>query len=199
MEALPPRLRELGAHIRWVSPLAKDDYAEYRDAAFFRAVGLGDFVGELASFWPPGGPSWDALAIISDSDGRIRPCVILVEAKSHIHEIYGSGCQAGPSSRGLIEKALAETKDWCGASMDADWTRPLYQSANRLAHLCFIRKRLQRPAWLVNLYFINDPIGPTDEDAWKVELQKVKASLGLTSNVAFAIDLFLPALTSGDS
>jgi len=51
----------------------------------------------------------------------------------------------------------------------------------------------------VNLYFINDPIGPTDEDAWKVELQKVKASLGLTSNVPFAIDLFLPALTSGDS
>jgi hypothetical protein len=199
MEALPSRLRELGAHIRWVSPLAKDDYVEYRDADFLRAVGLGDFVGELANFWPSGGPSWDALAIISDSDGRIRPGVILVEAKSHIPEIYGSGCQAGPSSRGLIEKALAETKDWCGASTDADWTGPLYQSANRLAHLYFIRERLKRPAWLVNLYFINDPIGPTDEDAWKVELQKVKASLGLTSNVPFAIDLFLVALTSGDS
>jgi hypothetical protein len=199
MEPLPPRLRELGAHIRWVSPLAEDDYAEYRDADFFRVVGLGDFVGELASFWPSGGPSWDALAIISDSDGRIHPGVILVEAKSHIPEIYGNGCQAGSHSRDLIEKALAETKDWCRASTDADWTGALYQSANRLAHLYFIRKRLERPAWLVNLYFINDPIGPADEDAWKAELQKVKASLGLTSIVPFAIDLFLPALTSGDS
>lgn len=197
MEALPPRLRELGAHIRWVSPLAEDDYAEYCDAEFCRAVGLGDFVGELANFWPPGGPSWDALATISDSDGRIHPGVILVEAKSHIPEIYGDGCQAGPDSRGLIEKALATAKQWSGASTDADWTGPLYQSANRLAHLYFIRERLKRPAWLVNIYFINDEIGPADEDAWKAELKKVKASLGLTSKVPFTIDLFLPALTSG--
>jgi len=198
MQHLPARLRELGAHIRWVSPLAKDDYAEYRDAEFLRAVGLGDFVDELAKFWPAGGPSWDALATISDSDGRIHPGVILVEAKSHIPEIYGNGCQAGPDSRDLIEKALAETKDWCKASTAADWTGPLYQSANRFAHLYFIRERLKCPAWLVNIYFINDEIGPTDHDAWKAELRKVKATLGLTSIVPFAIDLFPPALTSGD-
>lgn len=198
MDALPSRLRELDAHIRWVSPLAKDDYAEYRDADFLWAVGLGNFVSELANFWPSGGPSWDALATISDSDGRIHPGVILVEAKSHIPEIYGNGCQAGPDSRDVIEKALAETKDWCKASADADWTGPLYQSANRFAHLYFIRERLKRQAWLVNIYFIDDEIGPTDYDAWKAELQKMKASLGLTSSVPFAIDLFLPALTSGD-
>jgi hypothetical protein len=198
MQELPARLRELGAHIRWVSPLAKDDYAEYRDADFLWAIGLGDFVGELANFWPSGGPSWDALATISDSDGRIHPGVILVEAKSHIPEIYGNGCQAGPDSRDLIEKALAETKDWCKASTAADWTGPLYQSANRFAHLYFIRERLKCPAWLVNIYFINDEIGPTDHDAWKAERRKVKATLGLTSMVPFVIDLFLPALTSAD-
>ncbi len=198
MQELPGRLRELGAHIRWVSPLAVDDYAEYRDADFLRAVGLGDFVAELKSFWPSSGPSWDALATISDLDGKIRPNVILVEAKSHIPEIYGNGCQAGPVSRRIIEDALAETKQWCSASADADWTGPLYQSANRLAHLYFIRERLKRPAWLVNIYFINDEIGPADHDDWKAELQKVKASLGLTSIVPFAIDLFIPALTSGN-
>jgi hypothetical protein len=89
MEALPPRLQELDAHIRWVSPLAQDNYTEYRDPDFVRAVGLGAFVSELATFWPSGGPSWDALAIISDSEGKLRPGVILVEAKSHIPEIYG--------------------------------------------------------------------------------------------------------------
>jgi len=198
MEALPPRLQELGAHIRWVSPLARYDYAEYRDADFVRAVGLGESAGELASFWPSRGPSWDALAMISDSEGKIRPGIILVEAKSHIPEVYGNGCQASPRSRDRIEKALADTKQWCGASTDADWTGPLYQSANRLAHLYFVRERLKRQAWLVNLYFISDPIGPADHDAWNTELQKVKASLGLTSRVPFTIDLFLPALTSGD-
>lgn len=198
MEALPPRLQELGAHIRWVSPIAQDDYAEYRDADFVRAVGLGDSAGELASFWPSGGPSWDALAIISDWESKIRPGVILVEAKSHIPEIYGSGCQASPHSRDRIEKALADAKRWCGASTDADWTGPLYQSANRLAHLYFIRERLKRQAWLVNLYFISDPIGPADHDTWNAELQKVKVSLGLTSKVPFTIDLFLPALASGE-
>jgi hypothetical protein len=34
MEALPSRLQELNAHIRWVSPLAQDNYTEYRDADF---------------------------------------------------------------------------------------------------------------------------------------------------------------------
>ena len=189
----------MGAHIRWVSPIAGDDYAEYRDADFLRAVELGDYASELASFWPSGGPSWDALAVTYDTDGRIRPGVILVEAKSHISEIYGIGCQANPASRDLIEKALAVAKQWCGASGDADWTGPLYQSANRLAHLYFIRERIKHTAWLVNLYFINDPIGPADQAAWEVELQKVKASLGLaTTALPSVIELFLPALTSSE-
>jgi hypothetical protein len=194
MEAVPNWSRESVANLRWVSPLAKDDYAEYRDADFLNVVGLDDSVAELARFWPSRGPSWDALATIRDPDSGGRAGVILVEAKSHISEIYGNGCQAGPRSRGLIEKALAAAKQWCGANSDADWTGPLYQSANRIAHLYFIRELVKYPAWLVNLYFINDPIDRTDHDTWRAELRKVKASLGLTSTVPFTIDLFLPAL-----
>jgi len=69
-------------------------------------------------------------------------------------EIYGNGCQAQGASREMIAKALAETKQWCHADPTADWMGPLYQSANRLAHLYFLRerlKRLQRPAWMINL------------------------------------------------
>jgi dTDP-4-dehydrorhamnose reductase len=194
MEAVPNWSRESVANLRWVSPLAKDDYAEYRDADFLNVVGLDDSVAELARFWPSRGPSWDALATVRDPDSGGRAGVILVEAKSHISEIYGNGCQAGPRSRGLIEKALAAAKQWCGANSDADWTGPLYQSANRIAHLYFIRELVKYPAWLVNLYFINDPIDRTDHDTWRAELRKVKASLGLTSTVPFTIDLFLPAL-----
>jgi hypothetical protein len=41
-------------------------------------------------------------------------------------------------------------------------------------------------------------MGPADQDDWKAELINVKASLGLTSPVPFAIDVFLPALPSGE-
>jgi hypothetical protein len=199
IEALPSRFQELGAAIQWVSPLARHDYAEYRDMDFLRAVGLGEFARELAAFWPSGGPSWDALGIVSVPDGKTVPSILLVEAKSHIPEVNGSGCQASPHSRALIDKSLAAAKQWCGARTDADWTGPLYQSANRLAHLYFFRNCLKRPTWLVNLYFSDDPFRPTGRDAWETELRKVKDSLGLTKDVPGVIELFLPALGAEDS
>jgi hypothetical protein len=198
MKALPPRLTELGARIRWVSPLARDNYTEYRDGDFLTAVGLGEYVDELRMFWPTGGPSWDALGIVEDSQGKLRPGVVLVEAKSHVSEIYGAGCQAAGRSRDQIDRSLSLTKVWAKVSGDADWTGPLYQSANRLAHLYFIREQIKHPAWLVNLYFLNDPIDPTSHDTWNAELQKVKSSLGLTSGVPYTIDLLLPALSSAE-
>ena len=98
LAALPPRLTELGASIRWVSPLAHADYQEYRDGDFLRAVGLTDATSQLGEFWPSMGPCWDALGVVSDSASRLKPGTILVEAKSHINEIYGSGCQASSAS-----------------------------------------------------------------------------------------------------
>ena len=140
MEALPPRFQELGATIEWVSPLAQNDYIEYRDAEFLRTVKLGKYTDKIANFWPSGGPCWDALALISTPGNETTPGVILVEAKSHISEIYGSGCQASSRSRELILRSFTATKRWCGANPESDWTGPLYQSANRLAHLYFVRR-----------------------------------------------------------
>lgn len=199
MQALPSVLMDLGAGIHWVSPLARDEYVEYRDEDFLRAVGLSDSAVELRKFWPRGGPCWDALGVISDSEAKLPPSVILLEAKSHIPEIYGFGCQATPHSFDLIERSLAAAKQWCGARTNADWTGPLYQSANRFAHLYLIREVLHRPAWLVNLYFLNDTIGPANRDEWGVELRKVKSSLGIDAAVPFAVDVFLPALPDIES
>lgn len=197
IEVLPSRLRELRVSIQWISPLEQDDYMEYRDDDFLRALGFDDAITPLRSFWPSQGPSWDALARTSDIDGRLRPGVLLVEAKSHLSEMYGNGCQAQGESKRLIVKALAETQAWCGVAGQPDWLGPLYQYANRLAHLYFFRERLKqfnRPAWLVNIYFLNDPIGPADRAAWKAELEAVKAVLGLTNPVPYCFDIFLPAL-----
>jgi hypothetical protein len=155
LAVLPPRLTELGASIRWVSPLAQADYQEYRDGEFLAAIGMPDAASQLAEFWPSMGPCWDALGVISDPGGRLKRGAILVEAKSHISEIYGNGCQAAGASLSKIDRALAETKEWLGVEGDSDWLGPLYQYANRIAHLYFMLKKHGRPAWLLNMYFLS--------------------------------------------
>ncbi len=197
IEVLRANLGAAKAEITWVSPLAQDNYQEYRDAEFLAALGLSEFGEVLSRFWPTGGPCWDALGLVTSSDSG-RPDVILVEAKSHIPEVYGTGCQAGKRSRKLIEHSLAAAKRWCGASQDADWTGALYQSANRLAHLYFLREVLKRRAWLINVYFLNDPIRPTRHDEWENAIQLVKRTLGLPLLLPGVLDVLLPALRSGN-
>jgi hypothetical protein len=190
--SLPELASSSGHGIRWVSPLARNNYVEYRDAGFLRAVGLGMYAAELASFWPKPSPSWDALAIISlegDASG-----VLLVEGKSHPAEIYVSGCKAEGSTRGKIEKALANAKQWCGVAAETEWMGSIYEYARRIAHLYFLREVLKHQAWLVNVFFLNDPIGRADRPVWEHELSQARAALGLTAPLRYAIDVFLPTL-----
>jgi hypothetical protein len=198
LELLPNSVSEFKARIRWVSPLAQEGYREYRDTDFLRVVGLDRFATDLAQFWPSMGPSWDALGIVSDPGGRMKPGVILVEAKSHIPEIQGSGCQASSESLIKIEAAIGQARAWCGASTGENWLGPLYQSANRIAHLYWLYARVRNPVWPVNLYFTDDPIGPAGRLEWEREVASVKTRLGLMRPVPNAIDLYLPALVDGD-
>ncbi len=170
----------LGAQLVWVSPLERHGFAEYRDAAFLERTGCADCWPKLAEFWPRGGPSWDALAKLTWPGGS---GVVLVEAKSHVREIGGVGCNATPLAREHITRSLAATKRWLGISDDSDWLGPLYQSANRLAHLYFLREISGVPAWLVNIYFLDDPHSPTDIDAWRAGLEGVKGELGCGKRV----------------
>jgi hypothetical protein len=96
-----------------VSPLATDTYSEYQDSEFLERVGLGGLSPRLREFWPRGGPCWDALA-------KIKGGCVLVEAKSHVPEIYGGGCGASAESRQKIQAALDATKTWLGVSPDAN-------------------------------------------------------------------------------
>jgi hypothetical protein len=68
--------------IQWVSPLAEKKYIEYRDSEFLERVGLGQLAPRLQEFWLQRGPCWDVLA-------QIEGGCLLVEAKSHMPEIYG--------------------------------------------------------------------------------------------------------------
>jgi hypothetical protein len=172
--------------IHWVSPLATDKYLEYRDSEFVERVRLGHLAPQLQEFWPQRGPCWDALA-------RIQGGCLLVEAKSHVPEIYGDGCGArSPKSKHTIQTALAATKAWLGVASDADWMGRLYQSANRYASLYFLRDAGIQ-AFLVNVYFIDDPRTPTNEKDWDVAIEHVNRELGLVSEVPHSASVFLAA------
>ena len=189
-----PELSNDSVRLQWVSPLEQDGFAEYQDESFLQALGLAKHTSSLRAFWPKRGPSWDALGTLDFPGRKFEKNVLLVEAKSHIAEVYGSGCQAKEPARIQIRNSLAPAKQWCGASEDADWLGQLYQSANRLAHVYFFRKLLDLPAWLVQIYFCDDPHVPTSAAEWDLALPRIKQALGLPEHpLPYLLDVKLPA------
>jgi hypothetical protein len=161
-------------NIRWLSPLAEDDFAEYRDAAFLEKIGQPQLAPALSTIWPARGPQWDALGLTDRGDA------ILVEAKAHIDEMFSTGSQAGPKSRSLIERTLAETAGALHAKPLGPWIGPLYQMANRIAHLKFLIDR-DIAAKLVFVCFLGDGEmrGPTSIGEWRGAIHVVRLMLGL--------------------
>ena len=187
--AVSQSLARYGVHeksLHWVSPLAADSYSEYQDVEFLGRVGLGGFAPQLLHFWPRGGPCWDALA-------QFEGGCLLVEAKSHVPEIYGGGCGASPASKQKIKAALDVTKAWLGVSPNVDWTGRLYQSANRYACLYFLREIARVEAFLVNVYFTGDPRTPTTREGWNAEIVCINRELGLVREVPYSAAVFLAA------
>jgi hypothetical protein len=167
-----PDLAALEPQITWRSPLSEDNYREYADVAFLEQIGHGDLADDLAEFWPSRGPVWDGLATYTSAAGNGG--VVLVEGKSYPGELEGSGCQAGSSgseeskrSRIKIAAALRRTQTWLEMHEIPDWMGPLYQSANRLAHVYWLRDQAKVETWLVHLLFANDRIRPTKPGTWE--------------------------------
>jgi hypothetical protein len=121
---------------------------------------------------------------------------MLAEGKSYPDEML-KGSSAGatdPDSKRTIEKALAWTQGTLGIPLDVEaWTGPLYQNANRLAHVYWLRSRGVR-AWLVHLLFTGDPHGPTSEVEWENAISEADKRLGLDEVVVEAAGhVLLPA------
>ncbi|MBD3785767.1 MAG: hypothetical protein IE922_02185 [Sphingomonadales bacterium] len=167
----PPGL----APIRWLSPLASDDFAEYRDGAFLDLLGLGHLTPALAAFWPRGGPQWDALGLAGDLP-------VLLEAKAHIGEFLSPPTQARDAARAQINAAFAQVQPIFRAKPRAPWTDLFYQYANRLAHLAFLHAQ-GCPAHLMFVGFLGDQTpgidGPATAEAWQAAFHCADHVLGL--------------------
>lgn len=161
--------------ITWMSPLAEDDYAEYRDQAFLDRLGIKLERHPLPNFWPNRGPQWDALG--KTDDGK----VLLVEAKANVPEVVSPGTNASSRSRILIERSLSEVQTFLGINPGISWTGRLYQYANRIAHLYLLRTLNQIDTHLLFVYFTGDRDvgGPASVAEWTAALTIAKGVLGL--------------------
>ena len=163
--------------VRWRSPLEDDHFQEYRDGTALEKVGIGktNVKKPLEQFWPARGPVWDALGITSSG----HP--LFVEAKAHIPEAVTPATKATASaSRELINRSLAEARQFYAPRAKADWSNLFYQYANRLAHQYFLKKVNNLSSTLVFLYFVNadDMLGPMSEDEWHGASRLIHAALG---------------------
>jgi hypothetical protein len=188
-----PDLREDGAAIEWVSPLEDERFREYRDGAFLEKLRIPDLARQLAEYWPSRGPRWDALARL-DRPGDDRPSgILLIEAKSYPGEMYSGGCRANEQARKKIAPALDAARSGLGAS-SCDWTGPLYQCANRLAHVYFLRSLAKVPAWFVTVCFVGDSHKPTSREEWTPALRTARRALGFPGDtIPFTAEVFLRA------
>jgi hypothetical protein len=192
---LPRDSRLSTQHVQWLSPLESEGFKEYRDAGVLEQLGMPEAAARLAACWPRMGPCWDGLAVVPQSKCRPQG-VLLVDARSHPDEVDGPGWRAPFHSRPPILEAFRETREWLGAFETKAWTGSLFRIATRLAHLHFLRNRLGVPAWLVQVYFVNDPTGAASRADWLPVIAGVHARLGLCRRPPFTLDVFLPALHS---
>jgi hypothetical protein len=162
------------AGIEWLSPLAGDGFAEYRDESFLDRIGHPELSAAFGDFWPRRGPQWDALGRTDVGE------VVLVEAKAHIREMLTEGCKAGEKSFDRISASLEMTAAALRATPLIKWTGVLYQTANRIAHLKFLVDH-DVPARLVFVYFLDDNEmgGPTSIEEWQGAIELGRCLLGL--------------------
>jgi hypothetical protein len=208
-----PRLAT--ARFAWCAPLQGDPkgaFYEPRGEEVLDYLGLESLKDDYRKFWPKprrpeGVPNWDALARLEFPGGR--SIVLLVEAKAHIEEMYQASGARALTAHGktnpafsMIKEALEATQVSLGLEPDAlRWMRPVvhagreravYQTANRLALLRFLREH-GIDAVLILLLFVNDPDArpPADEAAWLDAIADVRARLGLSTSAPHMHYVFL--------
>jgi len=161
-----------------------------------------EIINAWQNYWPQSGnvQNWDAVGRMHRSDRLDDFEYILVEAKGHVNEVRTSCNAKSAESLEMIRQAMLQTKNILGVSSDRDYLNGYYQTANRLAFLCFLHEQ-NIPVRLVFLYFCGDKhpgkICPKDESAWfSLCLNDEKKHLGLTGDYILSDRIhkvFLPA------
>jgi hypothetical protein len=81
-----------------------------------------------------------------------------------IQDIYNN---INSESKKIIENTFCEVINYLEIQKYNDWTMNFYQYAVHIAHLYYLRKKLGINAYLIYIYFLNDPIIPRNQDIVK--------------------------------
>lgn len=159
--------------IEWVSPLRSLQFEEYRDGAFLSSIGCDHLSSDLEGFWPKRGPQWDALGCAAETR-------LLVEAKSHLKELFSPPTAARGASLAQIQGSLAETSSYLSAKPNVPWGPYFYQLVNRIAHLWFLRRNaVDARLLLVNFLGDSEMNGPKSALEWEAAYEMARLVLGL--------------------
>ena len=204
-----PELRERGAEIDWRLPRAPG-YEELRNDGFLRALDLDRLAPDLRRFWPLRGPAWDAVGLVRFPSGP--PGVVLADAANHPEEFYAAGLRAtSQESREAVRAAIARTQRWLRVEATPErWIEPqrggrprtsLFGTANRLAHLYFLREVAGVEAWLARVLFVDDTARvATSRFRWERALDQMEEELCLCrARVPWAGHLYLEASPPDDA
>lgn len=174
--------------VTWKSPCAADDYAEYRNGDAMELLGIQLPLRSLESFWPRGGPQWDALGRAGSREA------VLVEAKAHVGELFSGATHAQEVSASKIRASLAETMSGLHAKPGLDWSSRFYQYTNRLAHGYLLNNLNGVPCRVVFLYLVGDAEmnGPENRAEWEAAIRVLHKALGLPRTPArFVVEAFI--------
>lgn len=160
--------------IEWLSPLASENYKEYK----LNETKIEDLLNTILNvnnsafdFWPSNQPQWDAI-------GKSGNTIILVEAKGHIKETKTKISASSQESIELIIKSFKETmKDLSIPNINIDvWLNEYYQLANRITFLHKLNNNsmLNYNFKLVLLNIVNDYTHkPTTAEQWDEHYEEV--------------------------
>lgn len=174
--------------LEWLSPVADDEFSEYRDSAFLDRLGVTLDRRPLNSFWPARGPQWDGLARAQGGT-----CV-LIEAKAHIPEMHSSCSATAIASIEMIRMAFNETQLAFNVAAGYDWCDGHYQYANHLAHAYLLNQLNSVPTELVFVYFVGDidRKGPMSREKWLTAVQEAHVHLGILGQLPqYVHDVFV--------
>jgi len=89
----------------------------------------------------------------------------------------------------ILEDPFTAVLDW----PQPDWLGFPYQSAYRLACLCFLWEPGKIDAFLANVYFTGDPHSPATRQEWDEGIRAVTEQLGIGSPMPYSASVFLEA------
>lgn len=156
--------RQIGiGEIDWISPLAEDNYVEYK----LNQNRIAELIGIPKSsydFWPSNQPQWDAIGMTKDT-------IILVEAKANLKELNSNLSAKSKKGKILITETMRKIFDKYYSNGNFDkWIRGYYQLGNRLTFLRIMNDLVEadgRKIKLIFLNIVNDPTHiPTSETEW---------------------------------